>query len=221
MYRQCLTLNPTSPLTTDVDQLHKFVMSGWDHDLVDGAEQERARLNILFAAARDPHDDDTGIAGNVHTVLVQGPTPPQWGHTDHHQHLTHIGDVITFQPTFTQGQTVDLSLIAHATYCPGTNSRQPDGKRRHKPLLHAPDVADWALRRLGPAATLDPHTITVTDHGAPNRRAPGPRRPPIHLHTIEATATITDPDLFSTFLTEGVGRGKSYGAGLLRARPHN
>lgn len=39
------------------------------------------------------------------------------------------------------------------------------------------------------------------------------------IDTIDATATITDPRAFDTLRRNGIGKGKSYGAGLLTARP--
>ncbi|MGX8910214.1 type I-E CRISPR-associated protein Cas6/Cse3/CasE [Streptomyces netropsis] len=44
------------------------------------------------------------------------------------------------------------------------------------------------------------------------RNLPGPHH---HLTQFDGTARITDPDLLTTALHTGIGKGKPYGAGLL------
>ncbi|MGW1673368.1 type I-E CRISPR-associated protein Cas6/Cse3/CasE [Streptomyces sp. NPDC002324] len=91
--------------------------------------------------------------------------------------------------------------------------RRPRGKITS---LQGHDAHAWWQRR---ACTAGLQLTGPTE--ALSSPFPSPERPaPFYkLTQFDGTATITDPDLLATALREGIGKGKSYGAGLLTLAP--
>ncbi|MET7888757.1 type I-E CRISPR-associated protein Cas6/Cse3/CasE [Streptomyces avermitilis] len=91
--------------------------------------------------------------------------------------------------------------------------RRPRGKITS---LQGPGAQAWWQRQ---TTTAGLHLTGPTE----TLRRPflSPERPaPFCKFTqFDGTATITDPDLLATALSEGIGKGKAYGAGLLTLAP--
>jgi CRISPR system Cascade subunit CasE len=88
------------------------------------------------------------------------------------------------------------------------------GKRRGRLTeLTGASAITWWERRAGLQLT-GPITATPRPFPCP----PGPR--PFHkLTQFDGTATVTDPELLTAALLDGIGKGKPYGAGLLTLAP--
>ena len=105
---------------------------------------------------------------------------------------------------------VELSLIGFPTRSAPTNGR---GKIQ---LLPMDRWEPWLRRKLSPAVSLD--RVAVQDLGPRTGVRHGGRV--VHRWVgFSATGVVTDPSLLRTMLTDGVGRGKAYGCGLLLAVP--
>ncbi|WP_329392087.1 type I-E CRISPR-associated protein Cas6/Cse3/CasE [Streptomyces sp. NBC_01716] len=90
------------------------------------------------------------------------------------------------------------------------------GRRGKRTPLAGDDALAWWHRR-ATAAGLE----IITGHGTPR---PFPRRdrstgPHYRLTQFNGTARITDPHLLAHALTNGIGKGKPYGAGMLSLVP--
>ncbi|WP_406395959.1 type I-E CRISPR-associated protein Cas6/Cse3/CasE [Streptomyces sp. NBC_00887] len=83
--------------------------------------------------------------------------------------------------------------------------------------LRGPDALAWWHRRATQAG-LAPDTTTMEPRNFRRPRSAGPG--PFHrLVQFDGTALITDPQSLATALVNGIGRGQSYGAGLLSLAP--
>lgn len=78
-------------------------------------------------------------------------------------------------------------------------------------LVHTDEVPDWLRNRLGTALQLD----EILNHARDTYKT---RRRSIAIDTIDAVGTVLDAEAFHTLRLHGVGRNKSYGAGLLTAK---
>lgn len=83
--------------------------------------------------------------------------------------------------------------------------------KRTARVVPADEVGDWLSERLGAALT----DVQIMDHRR-DKTGSGPHR--LAVDTIDAVAIVSDPAEFDRLRSEGVGRSKSYGCGLLTAR---
>ncbi|MFJ4188957.1 type I-E CRISPR-associated protein Cas6/Cse3/CasE [Kitasatospora sp. NPDC089509] len=94
--------------------------------------------------------------------------------------------------------------------------RNGTAKRGTLTALHGDDALAWWHRKAAHAG------LGLRTANATRRRfrrdydTPGPHHA---LTQFDGTALITDPGLLHTALTDGIGRGKAYGAGLLTLAP--
>lgn len=115
------------------------------------------------------------------------------------------------------GSTVHYRLIANATRKLGANTE--NGQPRQVKPLHGPEAEEWwhrQARRSG-LDVLSVRSTALAD-------ASGRRRTDDHYVThartrFDGLATVTDPDALRTATAAGIGRGKSYGCGLLSTLP--
>lgn len=114
--------------------------------------------------------------------------------------------------THPQGARLEISGIVSPTKAEFQRGRR--GKIRRVPET---EQADWVLRKLGPALSNIDH-LTVQPMGASRGTKPDGHRL-LHPRTsIHCYGTVKDPDVFTRMLTQGVGRGKRFGTGLLLAK---
>lgn len=92
------------------------------------------------------------------------------------------------------------------------------GRRGKRIPLTGPDADHWWTSRAADAG-LDLHTLLPTPI-APVR-PPAKSSPPMRHHLVryDGTATVTDPDALTHAVLTGIGRAKSYGAGLISLAP--
>lgn len=92
------------------------------------------------------------------------------------------------------------------------------GQRGRITPLTGPEADQWWARRATEAG-LHLHTLQATPLNPvrPNDKSAPPMRH--SLIRYDGTATVTDPHTLATTILTGIGRGKSYGAGLLSLAP--
>ena len=190
--------------------LHRRLMSLYPPDIGPDA---RAGLGVLFRLEDTPTGSHILLQSTHQPDLAKLPTA--YG----------TADTRTLDPlldALRPGLPIRYRCVASAVRKPGATTRA---------LYNLPPVvalsgaaADEWWTRQATTAGLTPHTL----HSAPldavqgqrGRHGPAAEQRVRHARTrFDGTATITDPDLLRTKITEGVGRGKSYGCGLLSVAP--
>ncbi|MGA4867242.1 type I-E CRISPR-associated protein Cas6/Cse3/CasE [Streptomyces lavendulocolor] len=120
------------------------------------------------------------------------------------------------------GLTIRYRCVASPVRKPGATTRA----LYHLPAvvaLSGPAADEWWLRQATSAGLkiLTLHTTPLD--AARGTRTPAPSAPKQRIHhtrtRFDGTAAIIDPDQLRTTITEGIGRGKAYGCGLLTIAP--
>lgn len=225
IYRHVLSFE-RGPATRDVGALHRLVMSGYFHALSGGHDDARRRLNVLCLAQRpEPTQQHTypPLARDTHKVLVQANTVGDWSHTDLPMGLTASAP-ITVDTAINDGDLIEVQGLLNPTRADPPTKR-PDGtltRGKRKVITDPNDVAAWFVRTLhGKGLDLNPEQVRV---GAAQRlrgtREYGTSRGPLtfDVRHLRGVGKVTDAEAFTALLTEGVGRGRAYGAGLIRHR---
>lgn len=217
IYRQTLTL-PDCAATTDVGALHRLVMYGYRHVLNEGYPDARHRLDSLFIAQRDTPTRTAGEhpvrARKATKVLVQANSVGDWSKAEP-DGIT-VSDPITTDFSLNVEDRVEIRVTANPTRSLGNHDTTTRGRRV---VLRQPnDVAAWLTRTMAKhGLALDPNTVTVGSL----ERLHGTRKGS-HLNfdvmALRGSGVVTDPAEFSQALVSGIGRGKAYGAGMIRHR---
>jgi CRISPR system Cascade subunit CasE len=120
------------------------------------------------------------------------------------------------------GLTVRYRCVASPVRKPGESTR---ALYRLPPVvaLTGASADQWWARQAEAAGLtcLDVHSQPVVAVAGPRARK-GPRSDQHVRHArtqFDGSATITDPDLLRSKIIHGIGRGKSYGCGLLSIAP--
>ncbi|GAA1141583.1 type I-E CRISPR-associated protein Cas6/Cse3/CasE [Streptomyces javensis] len=173
------------------------------------AEQARAVLGVLFRiedGPQGPHiliqsqaqPDTTALPVGYGTIATKPLTPLLEG--------------------LRAGRPVRYRIAASAVRKPGKTTR---ALYNLKPVVPLSGTAadDWWIRQAHQSG-LTIHTIHSTPlDAARGEHAQGKHRIHHARTRFDGTATITDPALLQSRLTEGIGRGKAYGCGLLTLAP--
>ncbi|GGY13224.1 type I-E CRISPR-associated protein Cas6/Cse3/CasE [Streptomyces xanthochromogenes] len=216
-----IKIDPWSPDAgrdlTNAQLLHSRVLSLVPDQL---GNDTRQAAGILFRLERGHH---------AHTLLIQSNAPLDLD-------TLPVGyatatDERTLTPLLTWCQTeghLRYRIDASPTRSLATPERRDDGRRKRGRLvpLHGDDAVDWWIRKASTAGlTLNSTTLHATSQPdivgwksepeTPHQRS----RFGKELTRFEGTATIHDPDALRTAITLGIGRSKTYGAGLLSIAP--
>ncbi|MCX4761865.1 type I-E CRISPR-associated protein Cas6/Cse3/CasE [Streptomyces sp. NBC_01275] len=191
-------------------------------DLRDAAEMHRTLMRLVpdnlgtsprQSAALLYRLDETDTTS---TLLVQAATldlthlPDGYGHSD----------VKDLTPMF-HALKKNLAVRYRITVNPVKTQRLPldrKGQRGQRIPLTGADADQWWTRRAAEAGlalhTLLPTPLTPTRHHTQGHQ-------PTHHHLVryDGTAAVTDPDALAHAILTGIGRAKSYGAGLLSLAP--
>ncbi|MEU9446611.1 type I-E CRISPR-associated protein Cas6/Cse3/CasE [Streptomyces sp. NPDC048304] len=203
-----IRLNPYSRAVQrdlrDATQMHRTVMRLAPDNLGDSP---RHTAGLLYRV------DETTTAS---TLLIQGSTldpsrlPADYGHAD-------VKDLTPMFAALRKGLPVRYRIVLN----PVKRQRLPlehKGQRGRIIPLSGPDADQWWIQRAADAG-LHLHVLTPTNLAAARPRSAD--APPMRHSLIryDGTATITDPDALTQAVLTGIGRGKSYGAGLLSLAP--
>ncbi|GAA3797478.1 type I-E CRISPR-associated protein Cas6/Cse3/CasE [Streptomyces coacervatus] len=153
-------------------------------------------------------------------LLVQTRISPDLTALPHHYGQADTRDLTAMLGALTPGRRVRYRITAN----PSTRSRRPPGPGeqplpKHGRVLALDDAAAlaWWHRRATQAGL---HLHTTTSEPKPFRRSGRDQPGPVHrLLQFDGTALITDPAALTDALLTGIGRAKSYGAGLLSLAP--
>lgn len=188
----------------DAVQMHKTLMRLVPDNLGDTPRREAGLLYRI-----DENEDTTVLLVQAHTALDPAHLPRGYGHTD----------VKPLTPMFTALRK-DLTVRYRVTVNACKRQRLPlnhKGQRGRIIPLSGADADQWWTRRATEAG-LHLNNAFPT----PVRPATSSQKAQALTHSLiryDGTATVTDPDALSTALLTGIGRGKSYGAGLLSLAP--
>lgn len=191
----------------DREELHKTTMR-----LLPGTTGPTARAGGGLLFCLEP--------GLEAVLLVQTARPPHLAALPAGYGTANTLDLATMFAALTPGRAVHYRITAAPA---AATSGPPDpatGRRRNTkyPLTGQPAQAWWERR----ATAAGLHLLgknTATPCPFPllrTRTSPGPYH---RLVRFEGHATITDPAAVAAAVRHGIGRGKSYGAGLLCLAP--
>ncbi|MFN1193177.1 type I-E CRISPR-associated protein Cas6/Cse3/CasE [[Kitasatospora] papulosa] len=192
----------------DVDSLHKTLMRLTpDHT----GPAPRAAAGLLFRT--EPGPDPILLVQTAHAPDLTA-LPTSYG-------TARTIDLTPLMNSLTPGRTMRYRITAAPTVArsAGNPTRHPTtGKRRGKIThLTGDDAIAWWQRR-AMAVGLEP--VTVSSLPRPFPRARSTRSSPYFTLTqFDGVAHITDNGLLTHALKNGIGRAKSYGAGLLSLAP--
>ena len=192
----------------DVDSLHKTLMRLVpDHS----GPTPRATAGLLFRA--EPGSDPTLLVQTAHTPDLTA-LPTSYG-------TARTLDLTALLNSLTPGRTMLYRITAAPTVTrsAGSPTRHPvTGKRRGKIThLTGDDAIAWWQRRAA-AVGLEPVTVSSLPRPFPRTRL-ARSAPYFTLTQFDGFARITDTGLLTHALKNGIGRAKTYGAGLLSLAP--
>lgn len=193
----------------DVQSLHRRVL-GLIPDQLGAATRQAA--GVLYRLERHP---------SQHTLLIQSTAPLDLNALPvGYATATDERDITPLLTWCREGASVRYRIDAVATRCV-LGERDHTGRRQRgrRIPLHGPDAITWWHHRAERAGlTPDPTTTHASSQAdLAGRKDTG--RITEKLTRFEGTATITDPRTLRTAIATGIGRARTYGAGLLSIAP--
>ncbi|MQY15164.1 CRISPR-associated endoribonuclease Cse3 [Streptomyces sp. RB5] len=210
-----LTPSPTSRLARRElgaaagNSLHRRVMSLFPDD---DAEQARARLGVLFRIEethRGPH------------VLIQSNQPPSPDRLPNGYGTLASRSLDDLLDALTPGRTVRYRCVASPVRKPGATTRALYDLPAVV-ALHGNAADEWWERQADKAGlkSLSVQSQPVDAvYDRPDRTERDAKPVRHHRVRFDGTATVIDPDQLRAAITDGIGRGKAYGCGLLSIAP--
>lgn len=223
-----LTLDARHPFAVksliDAQDMHRTVMSGFRGWVQGGSPDARAQMGILSTWSVD-------LKAAALVLVVQSRVPGDWSAIPA---AAFTGDprILTVDRTFRTGERLSFRTVVNPTHSiPVTASDGTPVRGRRSAHSTPHHVTRWFERRLQRAdeprlapdgvvrigVTADPETLGV--RMLPKVSSPAPHRGLcISRAEIRGPLTVTDPGALVQAMTEGVGRGRAYGCGLLLVR---
>ncbi|MEU8975636.1 type I-E CRISPR-associated protein Cas6/Cse3/CasE [Streptomyces monashensis] len=192
----------------DYNALHRTIMQLLPDNL---GPHPRQRAGALFRLEPGNHQP---------VLLLQTRIPPDLTALPDHYGTTATSDLTPTLHALTPGRRVRYRITAN----PSTRSRNTPGPGenplpKHGRVLALDDTAAlawWQRRATQAGLHLNEATLEHRTFRRPRRGKPGPCH---RLLQFDGTALITDPAALTDALLTGIGRAKSYGAGLLSLAP--
>ncbi|WP_433463999.1 type I-E CRISPR-associated protein Cas6/Cse3/CasE [Spirillospora sp. CA-128828] len=188
----------------DATRLHRRVMSLFPDGLGPSARQQAA---ALFRLEEQP----TGFA-----VLVQSTLKPALDNLPTSYGAARTKSLAPLLAGLAEGANIHYRIIANATSKLGKNTTA--GRPKQVVPLYGADADQWWQRQADSAGLLlrslySSQLTTLTGQRPGNGRV-------THARTrFDGTATVTDPTALTERIHTGIGRGKSFGCGLLTIAP--
>ena len=203
-YRYALTVGTAHMKELrDINILHKTIMRG----MPASAESSPGRHNLLFATSRSAARRTKGYAlmtaGAPHKIVAQAPFPLDWRPLLAERIITDVQEA-----HIEQVWEKKMQCRIRAELYP---SQASEGRRRRLTTSH--EQGEWLRQKMGAGAHIEPHDIKIGN--AENLTSARGVRFIAYLFT--AHVTVTDPAAFAAILTQGVGKGRAYGLGLVLA----
>ncbi|MFI1203482.1 type I-E CRISPR-associated protein Cas6/Cse3/CasE [Streptomyces sp. NPDC020883] len=213
-----LDLDLNHPLITrsllDPHEMHRTVMAAFRHWVPEGTPDARAQMGVLHTYA-------TNLKTSTLTLIVQSRVPGDWTMLPRNA-FTATPEISNIHVPVTEGERHRFRVVVNpARYTPGRQRthNQPGNATPHRALEWftarlqqegQPDYNRWP--RIG--ADADPSELnartlsTLTSHTS----HAGMR---VNRAEITGNLTVTDPPAYVRTLTQGLGRSRAYGCGLL------
>lgn len=175
--------------------LHQRIMQAFPDE---NRDNPRADWNVLFR-----HEPDSAV------VLVQSVIHPDWNRLQQGYLTKHDTKPFSLETSqLNEGRIFQFRLKANP-------SKRDSKTGKTIGLFHSTDQLAWLERR---AAQYGFQLLSVDTIPTPNVfGVKGKGTSPIRIVTVlyQGVLQIIDPVLFNTALQQGIGRGRSYGCGLL------
>ncbi|GGZ13462.1 type I-E CRISPR-associated protein Cas6/Cse3/CasE [Streptomyces inusitatus] len=208
----------------DAQDMHRTVMSGFAGWVDDGSRDARSQMGILSTWTVDLRQAQLSL-------VVQSAVPGDW-HRLPRAALAEKPHSLTVDRTFHTGDKVDFRTVVNPVHnrppAPGSPEKTRGTRIPHTRPEH---VKSWFTRRLQPlgeppvapdgvtriGADADPDHLALRMLPKASSQAPhkGLR---LARAEIKGTLTITDPQIFVTALTRGIGHARAYSCGLILVR---
>ncbi|WP_245679244.1 type I-E CRISPR-associated protein Cas6/Cse3/CasE [Actinomadura hibisca] len=217
-----LTLDARHPYVAkslvDAQEMHRTVMSGFRGWVDDGSPDARAQMGVLSTWT-------VNLKEAALVLVVQSKVAADWGHLPKGV-LRETPHLITVDHTFHVGDTVGFRSVVNPTYSKPRTASDGNLLRGRRVAHTNPDgVRKWCARRFGDGngtggdigGAADPETISV-------RMLPTVSSSVSHKGLkiaraeLRGSLTVTDPTVFVTALSDGVGRARAYSCGLVLTR---
>ena len=188
----------------DAARLHRRVMTLFPDGLGTRARQQAA---VLFRL----EEQATGF-----TILIQSRLKPALDNLPASYGTARTKSLAPLLTALTAGANVHYRIIANATSKLGKNTTA--GRPKQVVPLYGADADRWWQRQADTAGLVlrslhSTQLTTVTGKRNNNTRVS-------HARTrFDGTATVTDPKALVEKIHTGIGRGKSFGCGLLTIAP--
>ncbi|MFD0851027.1 type I-E CRISPR-associated protein Cas6/Cse3/CasE [Actinomadura adrarensis] len=187
----------------DIVKLHKRVMSLFPDGL---GPQARSKAAGLFRV----EDTRTGFA-----ILIQSTIKPSLEHLPTTYGTARTKSLVPLLSQVRAGANIHYRITANATQKLGKNTTA--GRPKQVIPLRGADADAWWERQAEAAGLVltSLHSSQLSD--ATGKRGHGRVK---HARTrFDGTATVTDPQTLLERIQTGIGRGKSFGCGLLTIAP--
>lgn len=192
-------------------------------DLRDATQMHKTLMRLVPDHLGDTPRQDTGLlfrldeTDDASTLLVQAATPLDPNRLPTGYGRTEVKDLAGMFTALRTGLTVRYRATVNPVKCQRLPLEQKNKRGKVIPLAGA-EADQWWTRR-ATAAGLHLHTLLPTPQ-RPVRPRRGETSSMRHsLIRYDGTATVTDAQALAAALLTGIGRGKSYGAGLLSLAP--
>ncbi|WP_367436106.1 type I-E CRISPR-associated protein Cas6/Cse3/CasE [Streptomyces celluloflavus] len=176
----------------------------------DVGHQPRRQLRVLFRTEDQGTSPVILLQSQVRPDLSRLPT--DYGHAE-------TKDLSPLLHALRTGITVRYRITANAVRKPGHTTRATTGAPPVIPLTGA-DADQWWQRQAEENTGLRLSAIQSTPLDTARGTHAHDKSPVTHARTrFDGTAYVNDPDLLRRRILDGIGRGKSYGCGLLTLAP--
>ncbi|MFD5029361.1 type I-E CRISPR-associated protein Cas6/Cse3/CasE [Streptomyces sp. NPDC058405] len=186
-------------------EMHKTLMRMVPDDLGDTPRRDTGLLYRL-----DETEHTSILLVQAATPLTPDRLPAGYGTTD-------LKDLSPMFSALRKGLSVHYRITVNAAKRERLPLEDKGRRGRVIPLVGADADQWWTRRAEGSGLHLRSALATTSNPVVSGRSDVSPVKH--SLIRYDGSATVTDPELLTTALLAGIGRGKSYGAGLLSLAP--